>query len=173
MSTDDKVPGIGPMAGTSDIHPLPSHCVRCRYDLTGVHNPLRVCPECGLDNSDVSLAVLARRIRVVERIGYYAAAAAFVGVAAGFGWMLRMMQDSRSPYAHRQWPVWAPPVVGIGVGVMAVVCGAGMAMGLSSRGWVVGSRAWPRAMVGFVLGLLLSLIAVAFLLFAERAAGFT
>lgn len=47
----------------SPTEPPPRNCVRCRYDLAGIVDPRRVCPECGLDNSPIHIEVMARRMR--------------------------------------------------------------------------------------------------------------
>lgn len=157
MSTDDKVSEVGPMTGTSDIHPLPSHCVRCRYDLTGVRDSRRVCPECGLENSAANLASIAQSLRREWRLGRWCTILSVACAAACAVAWFKIEQHSSSPNARWTPPAWLPVTLLVALCSTVFPCAVGCAIMLSARERVVHrSLGILPAVAGALLGLLLA-----------------
>lgn len=119
------------------IQPLPTHCVRCRYDLTGVHDPLRVCPECGADNSAAAIDARNCQFRKMES-RWFRIAGAWLVTACVLAIALVFFSDFAKHYprfhdtTQGNWiystSIWTRSVLlpGVCVAIVLVGCSVGM-----------------------------------------------
>lgn len=155
-------------AKTQPDHLHPSHCVRCRYDLAGVTDPARVCPECGADNSATAIDARNSHFRKMESrwlriaggglISACVLAIALVFVSDIAKYYPRLHDTTQGKWIHST-SVWTRSLL------MAGVCVAIGLLGCSVARYVYVVRTWEfrtlNVACGCAYGFAAMLVAVA------------
>lgn len=134
--------------------PPPRHCVRCRYDLLGICDPRRVCPECGLDNSPSCIEAMARRMRrelVWLRVPLWVGVAGAFACLVGGHWLVKHWQYYAG--ARSRLPHWLDEALLVLMGVFICMSSVSYAHVLTVRSRAVKGRPdrrewWLGALIG-------------------------